>query len=114
MPGKMTFNVYDDVHKKNAEGIEYDLWRINNGKDRVNMKHEKLADGNSHVLVEANKEEELGTFEVVIYAKDYFDRFNEDIEVKNSRYVIPFGVKDLSQDYHLNIHISPTSYTCTL
>ena len=33
---------------------------------------------------------------------------------KNSRIVIPFGVNTLDEDYHLNIHITPTGFTCTL
>jgi 5-hydroxyisourate hydrolase-like protein (transthyretin family) len=114
MTGKTTIAVYDDVHHQDATGIEYDLWRVNNKTNRVSIKHDTLPSGHSHVLIQTNTAEDLGSFEVILYTKDYFDRFNEDIQVPNSRLTIPFGVNELNQDQHLNIHIKPTSFTCTL
>jgi 5-hydroxyisourate hydrolase-like protein (transthyretin family) len=114
MSGKVTLSIYDDVHDKNAEGIEYDLWRINNNSNRVNIKHTTLTNDNQHVLLEASTPEQLGSYEVILFTKDYFERFNENIQVRDSRVIVPFGINERNEDYHLNIHITPTSYTCTL
>lgn len=114
MTGKMTFSVHDDINNKNADGIEYDLWRINQPTDRVKIRHGIITNQNPHLLIEANTPEELGSFEVVLYIKDYFKHSNPDLNVENSRMVLPFGINQTDQDYHLNIHITPTSFTCTL
>jgi 5-hydroxyisourate hydrolase-like protein (transthyretin family) len=114
MSGKITFSVHDDVHNQKAEGIEYDLWRINNNTNRVNIKHDTITNDSSNVLVQANTNEDLGSFEVVLYIKDYFERLNPNLDVQDSRFVVPFGMNELNRDYHLNVHITPTGYTCTL
>ncbi|UJR21700.1 hypothetical protein I4U23_024777 [Adineta vaga] len=114
MPAKMMLSVYDNLHKKNAEGIEYDLWRVDKDSNRTNIKHATLTNDNSHVLVEANTEEELGAYEVILFAKDYFDKFNEDITMQDSRFTISFGMNELNQDYQLGVRITPDGYTCTL
>jgi 5-hydroxyisourate hydrolase-like protein (transthyretin family) len=114
MTGKMSLCVHDDVHNQNADGIEYDLWRINDGTTRVNIGHDTITNNSPHVLVQANTAEELGSFEVILYVKDYFERFNENIDVQDSRYILPFGINELNKDNHLNMHITPTGYTCTL
>ena len=113
MPAKMMLSVYDTVHNQNATGIEYDLWRVNNSTNRVNIKHDTITN-NPHVLTEANTSEELGSFELILYVKDYFDRFNENINVHQNRLIIPFGSTDLNRDEHLTVHIKPDGVTCTL
>ena len=65
MPGKMTLSVHDDVHHQNAEGIEYDLWRVDTPTNRVIIKRDRITDENPHLLIQANTTEELGSFEVV-------------------------------------------------
>lgn len=114
MTGKLTLSVYDDIHHQNAEGLEYDLWRIINPNNRVNLKHDRITDQRSHLLIEANTPEILGSFEVILYVKDYFEQFNENLNVRDSRMIIPVGINRTDEDHHLNIHITPTGYTCTL
>lgn len=114
MPAKMTFSVFDNVNNKKADGLKYDLWRINDNTNRVNIKQDTITDDNQHVLVQANTNEDLGSYEVVLYIKDYYKQNNPDIDVQDSRMTVPFGVNDLNQDYHLNVHITPTTVTCTL
>lgn len=114
MPGKLTISIYDDVHHQNAEGIEYDLWRINNNSNRVNIKHDTITNNNQYILIQTNTVDELGSFEIVLYIKDYFESFHENIHVQNSRIIIPFGVNALNRDDHLNIFIRPDSCSCTL
>jgi 5-hydroxyisourate hydrolase-like protein (transthyretin family) len=114
MPAKMTVAVHDDVHHQNAEGIEYDLWRINEPNGRVKIRHDQITSTNSHVLIQANTPDELGSFEIVLFTKDYFEHLDQNLNVQNSRIIVPFGINQLDQDYHLNISITPTSYTCTL
>jgi 5-hydroxyisourate hydrolase-like protein (transthyretin family) len=114
MTGKMTLAVHDDVHHQNADGIEYDLWRINNTTNRVNIKHDRITNNDPHLLVQANTEEDLGSYEIILYIKDYFEGFDQNVDVPHSRFILPFGMNQLDRDYHLNVHITPTSYTCTL
>jgi 5-hydroxyisourate hydrolase-like protein (transthyretin family) len=114
MSAKITLSVHDDVHNQKAEGIEYDLWRINDNTNRVKIKHDILTNNNVHILVQANTVEELGSFEIIFYIKDYFERFNQNLDLKDNRLIVPFGMNDLNQDYHLNVHITSTGYTCTL
>ena len=114
MTGKMTVSVRDDVHHRNAEGIEYDLWRINQSTDRVKIKHDRITNQNQHVLVQANTPDELGSFEIVLFVKDYFNTMDQNLDVPDSRVIIPFGINDINRDYHLNIGITPTAFTCTL
>lgn len=114
MTGKFLLSVYDDIHHQNAEGLEYDLWRIVDSNNRVNIKHDRVPVERPHELIQANTPNDLGSFELILFIKDYFQRFNENLRVENSRLVIPFGFNDLNENYHLNIHITPTSFTCTL
>lgn len=114
MPAKMTFTVFDEVHDRHADGIEYDLWRIEKDSKRVNLGHKTFNGAQLQTLVEANKPEELGSFEIVLYVKEYFDRFNENIKVQDARYVLPFGMNNADEEGYLGIRINPDSYTCTL
>lgn len=114
MTGKLTFAVYDDVHHQNAEGLEYDLWRIINPNNRVNIKHDRITDQRMNLIIEATTPEQLGAFEIVLYVKDYFERFNENLNVQDSRLVISVGINRIDEDQFLNIHITPTGHTCTL
>ncbi|CAF1141474.1 unnamed protein product [Rotaria sordida] len=114
MSGKITLAVHDELHNQYAEGIKYDLWRIDNNTNRIHVKNDTFTKNNSNVLLHAHTNEELGSFEVILYIKDYFDKFNENIHVQNSRITVPFGMNELDKDYELNIFITPTSYTCTL
>ncbi|CAF3178970.1 unnamed protein product [Rotaria sp. Silwood2] len=110
MTGKITLSVHDELHNQLANGIKYDLWHIHNDTNRVNIKHDTLTNNDSqHVLLQANTVEELGSFEVILYIKDYFDSFNENIQVRDSRIIVPFGMHELDRDYQLNIFITPTN-----
>jgi 5-hydroxyisourate hydrolase-like protein (transthyretin family) len=114
MTGKMTVTVRDDVNHQNAQGIEYDLWRVNQSTDRVKIKHGRITDANPHLLVQANTPDDLGSFEIVLFVKDYFESTNQNLNMENSRLVIPFGFNEINRDYHLGICITPTGFTCTL
>ncbi|CAF3027507.1 unnamed protein product [Rotaria socialis] len=115
MTGKLTVSVHDDAHNQNADDIQYDLWRINDNSNRVNIKHDTIiANSNPHVLVQANTVDELGLFEIILYIKDYFESFNENIHVQDSRIIIAFGMNNLNRDHHLRIFIRPDRYWCTL
>ena len=106
--------VRDDLHRRNANGLAYDLWRLENDSTRVKIKNGTITDEHPEVVVQANSEEELGRFEIVLFVKDYFEHFDEDITVQDSRFNIAFGMNALETDEQLNIHIKPDSYTCTL
>jgi 5-hydroxyisourate hydrolase-like protein (transthyretin family) len=114
MTGKLTLSVHDDIHHQNAEGIEYDLWRINQSTDRIKIKHDRITNQNPHLLIQANTPDELGSFEIVLYVKDYFEHLNRDHNVQNSRIIVPVGINQIDQDNHLSIHLTSTGYTCTL
>ena len=114
MPGKMTLGVTDGLHQQTAEHLAYDVWRIRGGSNRVNIKQGTIGVDREHVLVDVNTADDLGSYEVILYVKDYFDRFNENINVTDSRLIIPFGITTLDEKSHLNIRIEPTSFTCTL
>lgn len=108
MTGITTISIYDDINNCNAEGIKYDLWRINSNTDRVHIKHDVMKKEYPHVLIHTNGVDDLGSFEIIIYAKDYLDDFPEN------RLIIPFGVNELNRDQHLSIHINQSGFTCTL
>ena len=110
----MTLGVYDTVHHQNAQGLAYDLWRIRDPNHRVNIKHDTMGATGEHVLVQANTAEELGSFELILYVKDYFERFPNHSEVPDNRFIVPFGMNRLNEDLHLNVQINPTGFTCTL
>ncbi|CAF1220120.1 unnamed protein product [Rotaria magnacalcarata] len=115
MTGKLTVSVHDDIHNQNADGIQYDLWRINNGSNRVNIKHGTITDNsNPYILLQANTVDELGSFEIILYIKDYFESFNEKIHVQDNRIIVAFSMNDLNQDHHLRIFIRPDRHWCTL
>ena len=114
MPSKMIVRVRDDLHGRNADGIEYDLWRRESDSTRVKIKHDTITDEHPEVVLHANNESELGNFEIVLFVKDYFERFDENISVRDSRFNISFGMNAINTEEQLNIHIKPDSYTCTL
>jgi 5-hydroxyisourate hydrolase-like protein (transthyretin family) len=114
MPAKMTVSVYDKVHRQNAQGLAYDLWRIRDPNNRVNIKSGTIDTTNQHVLVEVNKQEDLGSFELILYVKDYFQRFPDHTEMADGRFILPFGMNQFNEDEHLNIQIEPSAFTCTL
>jgi 5-hydroxyisourate hydrolase-like protein (transthyretin family) len=108
----MTVSVYDDIHNHFADNIEYDLWRVNN--NRTFIKHDIITDNSKHLLFSVNTVEDLGYYEIVLYIKNYFDRFHENIKIPNHRLIIPVGMNELNQYYQLGIHITPTSHSCVL
>ena len=110
----MTVSVYDDLHHRPARGLAFDLWRLQNEQNRVNIKHGTITDDHRNLLVETNRQEDLGSFELVLYIKDYFQQFPDYTEIEQGKVVLPFGMNQLGEDNHLNIHIQPTSFTCTL
>ncbi|CAF0861164.1 unnamed protein product [Rotaria sordida] len=113
MTGQMFISVYDDTHDKFADKIEYDLWRINN-TDRIFIKHDIVHENNQNILFTVNTIDDFGCYEVVLNIKDYFERFNENIDLPTSQYTIPVGMNELDKSYHLGIHITPTQVSCVL
>ncbi|CAF1146755.1 unnamed protein product [Adineta ricciae] len=114
MPSKMVVRVRDDLHRTNADGIEYDLWRRENDSTRVKIKHDTITNEHPEVVLHANNEDDLGTFEIVLFVKDYFERFDENINVRDSRFNISFRMNAINTEEQLSIFIKPDSYTCTL
>ncbi|CAF4399933.1 unnamed protein product, partial [Rotaria sp. Silwood2] len=58
--------------------------------------------------------DDFGTYEVVLNIRNYFEHFNENIELPISQFSLPVGMYELDQCYQLGIHITPTEVSCTL
>lgn len=114
MSAKMTVSVYDDLHHRSAQGLIYDLWRIENHQNRVKVKNGTINDEERNLLIETNRSEDLGSFELVLYVNDYFQQFSDYTEIQQGKMILPFGMNRLAEENHLNIHIQPTCLTCTL
>ena len=110
----MTVSVYDDLHHQPARGLTFDLWHLRNEQHRVNIKHGTITDDRHNLLLETNRQEDLGSFELVLYIRDYFQQFSDYTEIEQGKAVLPFGMNRLGEDNHLNIHIQPTTISCTL
>lgn len=114
MSTKMTVSVYDDVHHQVARGLAYDLWRVRSPTERVKINEGTITDDRVNLLFETDREEDLGSFELVLHIKDYFQGFPDYTEMELGKLVLPFGTSRLGVDDHLGVHITPTSFTCTL
>ncbi|CAF4225229.1 unnamed protein product [Rotaria sp. Silwood2] len=114
MTGRMLISVYDDLHNKHADKIEYDLWRINNNTDRVFIKHDIFHENSENILFLVNTIDDFGTYEVVLNIRNYFEHFNENIELPISQFSLPVGMYELDQCYQLGIHITPTEVSYSM
>ncbi|CAM4757742.1 unnamed protein product [Rotaria magnacalcarata] len=76
MTGRMLLSIHDDTHDQFADKIEYDLWRIYDN----NTKLQTIDD--------------LGCYEIILHVKDYFDKFNENIVLSESQFIIPIVYKN--------------------
>ena len=111
MTMKMTLSIYDDMHQQTARGLAYDLWRIHSSTNRTQIKHDRISDHDQDLLIESDDESQMGSYELVLYTNDYFEQFTDVDALCTARFIVPFG---FNQEQHLNIHIQPSSYTCTL
>ncbi|CAF3364099.1 unnamed protein product [Rotaria sp. Silwood1] len=114
MTGRMLITVHDDLHDKYADNIEYDLWRITENNDRIFVKHDKVHENSENILFLVHTNNDLGTYEVALYIKNYFQQFNENIDLPNDQFSIRVGMNEPREVQHLGIHIKPTEYSCVL
>jgi len=115
MPGPVIVSVYDDEHKHPANGIKYDLWQINDGNGRVQLKQGTFDEKSApNVLLETDQAYPPGFFEIVLYTKDYFEKINKDLVLNDSRLTLSFGTNGNDHGLFLSINITPTGCSMTL
>ncbi|CAF3434653.1 unnamed protein product [Rotaria sp. Silwood1] len=102
MTGRMLITVHDDLHNKYADNIEYDLWRITENNDRIFVKHDKVHENSENILFLVHTNNDLGTYEVALYIKNYFQQFNENIDLPNDQFSIRVGMNEPREVQHLD------------
>ncbi|CAF0960861.1 unnamed protein product [Didymodactylos carnosus] len=120
MSARLTIAVTDDKHNQAAEKLELEVWRVvtdSSGVQRHRIKKDFINEKGiieTPVIIDS-----FGAYEVILNTKGYYQRFSiqqqecTDMNVIQDKYVISIGVNELDKDYHLNIHITPTTYSAT-
>lgn len=111
MSGYLTTHVLDTARGCPAAGLTIDLYRIT-GEMRSHLKTALTnADGRTDGPILPDSAFQIGTYELVFHAGDYFDRSGAAPETPRFLDIVPirFGMS-AAQHYHVPLLLSPFSY----
>ncbi len=112
MSGFLTTHVLDTAHGRPAAGMEIELARFESGERHVLKTVKTNEDGRTDEPLLAEAEFEIGEYEIVFSAGDYFARESDmsDPPFLN-RVPIRFGISDPEAHYHVPLLASPWAYS---
>jgi 5-hydroxyisourate hydrolase len=116
--GKLSTHVLDTAHGKPAAGLRLELFELSAnlmGDNSRQLLTTTLTnqDGRTDSLLLTPESMRPGTFELVFYAGDYFEKLG--VVLPNPKFldIIPirFSIFDKEQNYHVPLLVSPYSYS---
>jgi 5-hydroxyisourate hydrolase len=111
--GKLTTHVLDTAQGKPAAGVDVELYAIDGHERSLLKKVRTNADGRCDAPLLQHEEMQVGIYELVFGAGDYFAA--QGVVLPNPRFIdrvaITFGIADPQQNYHVPLVVSPWSYS---
>jgi len=109
---KLTTHVLDVYSGKPGSGIAVDLFYINNDEKKKINSVKLNSDGRSEKPLVEGEQFLEGTYELVFYVGDYFNKItNSDKIPFLDDVVIKFGISNPKEHYHVPLLVSPWSYS---
>lgn len=111
--GKLSTHVLDVTHGRPGAGVAIELYHVE-GSGRVLLKTDITnRDGRCDTPLLEGEQFKAGCYELVFGAGEYFAA--QGMHLPHPRFIdkviIPFGVADASQNYHVPLVVSPWSYS---
>lgn len=111
--GRLSTHVLDTMRGVPAYGVVVELHFIEHDRRRLLVRTETNADGRcNEPLLEGDKLQ-IGTYELVFHAGDYFARVG--VTASEPRFVdivvLRFGVAKPAENYHVPLLVTPWSWT---
>jgi 5-hydroxyisourate hydrolase len=115
MAGKLTTHVLDTAHGCPAVDMEIELWSIQpqSGEKKLLKMVRTNADGRTDTPLLMGEELQIGVYELVFAAGNYFAQQNATVAAPPflDRIPIRFGIADRTSHYHVPLLASPWSYS---
>lgn len=112
--GKLTTHILDTANGCPAAGVQVELYRLlaDGGRELVRQVHTN-ADGRCDAPLLAEDSIQVGSWELVFYAGDYFRARDAALAEPLFLDVIPlrFAIADPAAHYHVPLLVSPWSYS---
>ena len=111
--GKLSTHVLDTAHGKPAADLRLELYELNGNFRQLVMAAMTNQDGRTDALLLSPEAMHVGTFELLFYVGDYFERLGLDLPNPKFLDVVPirFSIFDKKQNYHVPLLVSPYSYS---
>ena len=112
MSGYLTTHVLDTARGRPAEGLEIELYRIEDGARTLLRRLSTNADGRTDERILPEGEFETGTYELVFHAGAYLDACGTPPEAPRFLDLVPlrFGMSEAAH-YHVPLLLSPFGYS---
>ena len=111
--GKLTTHILDTASGKPGSGIKIDLYFLQNDGWELIKSTESNDDGRCDGPLLEGEALQVGEYELVFQAGDYFDA--QGLDLPDTKFldevVIRFGISDSSEHYHVPLLVSPYSYS---
>lgn len=111
--GRLTTHVLDTANGRPAAGLAIDLYRIEGERRTFLTSAVTNADGRSDGPMLEGGDFVPGTYELVFYAGDYFQKAGGEAGDPSFLDHVPvrFGIADADQHYHVPLLVSPFAYS---
>ena len=113
MPGKLSTHVLDLSSGRPAAGMRLELWRHGSeGTSTLVKTGVTNADGRTDAPLLGPNEMAVGTYEIVFFAGDFFERTGAAGKVRFlDRVPVRFGIADAGASYHVPLLVTPWAYS---
>ncbi|MCV2869411.1 hydroxyisourate hydrolase [Defluviimonas sp. WL0002] len=111
--GYLTTHVLDTARGLPAEGLEIELFRLENGARVPLARMRTNDDGRTDAPILPKGDFAAGEYELVFHAGAYLDAIGTPPESPRFLDVVPirFGISDASAHYHVPLLLSPFGYS---
>lgn len=113
MEGKLTTHVLDTANGCPAAGMTIELWKWKDHKYQKVSSHITNTDGRTDSPLLMAAAMEIGTYELLFMAGDYFTQKIDTLSDPPFLDIIPirFGIADVASHYHVPLLASPWAYS---
>ena len=113
MPAKLSTHVLDTANGCPAQGMQIELWSLDEGKPKLLKAVRTNADGRTDQPLLSAPEMRAGQYEIVFYVGDYFVGKAPSQTVARFLDLVPvrFGLADADASYHVPLLVSPWAYS---
>ena len=113
MPGKLTTHVLDTANGIPAQGMQVELWSLENPVPRRIKTVKTNADGRIDEPLLSEAALKAGNYELLFFVGDYFAA--RKMELASPRFLdrvpVRFGIAEGTGNYHVPLLVSPWAYS---